>query len=520
MAQKRIVETQNEIEIFLDRMSFSPYVKNISSLGDNFDYPVFLQGLNHIIGNAICLGNKDIFVCTVMRDFVHHRPKKIKLKKGAMNFEIWPAFAGTLNLQQGLSYRTVFDFCFSDDFEYIRKLIEKPELIYIEPVYGWVEKSSLRYAGNTFHNNTFLEKDSGLFSWLLSCGTSRFHTFSEMFHYGDTFDEGYTQYYFSQARFPKELLPASTLFNTHGGVYRIPSGLEPVWVNNEYDAIYCLALETLRTRSFSVLKRLVAAARHQIEVDFVHYSDHWQQHRSTPQHSYGHTRMMSSLPSHQWTQGLYHYYVLTGDDDTIDIIRGICDYNMEYFDKNPIRFNNFFNREYGWAILALVYGFEATGHNPYLRKAEGMIRELSKNISQEDARKTFGIGFASNTVLLGLMAFHQTTKKAWVKKLFIKWVDYGMKNFADKKFGPRITELFIEPLTYAYYLTGDKKYLFAVFWHLELFFKGWQDMGWLSGMDVLTTKKYARVYRALFHFFSACKKANILSRLEKIVTKF
>ncbi|MCX7705476.1 MAG: hypothetical protein N2115_04375 [bacterium] len=520
LAQKKIVETQKDIEIFLDKTRFHPYVKDASLLDDEFDYPVFLRGFNNIVGSAVCLKNNEVSVCTVMRDFIHQRPKKIELSKGTINYHLWPEFAGTLNIQQGSSYRAIFDFCLSDDDEYIRRVLEKPELLYVEPVYGWLEQSSFLCAGDTFHHGIFSEKDAGLFSWLLYSATSRFHTVSAMFHYGDTVDEGYTQYYFSQARYPRELQPTGILFNTHGGVYHIASGFEPVWANNEYDAIYCLALEAIRTRNATVLKRLIAAARHQIETDFVYHSDHWQQNRSTPQHSYGHIRMMSSLPSHQWTQGLYHYYVLTGDDDAIDVIRGICDYNMSYFDKIPVEFNNFFNREYGWAILALVYGFEATGYTPYIEKAERMIRELEKNTSTEDAKKSFGMGFASNTVLLGLMAFHQATKKQWAKNLFLKWVNCGLPNFNDKKHGPKITELFIEPLTYAYHLTKDKKYLHCCFWHFELFFKGWQDLGWFSGKDVLSTKKYARVYRALIHFISACKKAKILSKLEKIATRF
>ncbi|MCM8816186.1 MAG: glycoside hydrolase family 127 protein [Candidatus Omnitrophica bacterium] len=522
-AQKRIVEIQKEIEIFLDKTNFNPYVKDPFVLADNFDYPLFLRDYNHIVGSVVCLKNESVSVCAGMRDFIHHRPKRIKLSKGNITFDLWPEFAGILNLQQGTSYRALFDFRFSDDLEQTKKFLQNPDQICIEPVYGWLDESSLHYAGSTFHKPYLSGKNSGIFSWLLSSGTSRFHTVSQMFHYGDTIDDGYTQYYFSQSRFPKKLPKTGMLFNTSGGVYFIPPGLEPVWSNNEYDAIYCLALETIRTRNVSVFKRLIAAARHQIEVDFVHYSDHWQQHRSTPQHSYAHTAMMSSLPSHQWTQGLYHYYVLTGDDDTIDVIKGICDFNMSYFDRIPVRFNNFFNREYGWAILALVYGFEATGNVPYITKAENMIKELEKNTTLQDARKYFGTGFAPNTVLLGLMAFHQATKKPWAKKLFLKWVDYGLKNFADKNLGPRITELFVEPLTYAYYLTGEKKYLLASFWHFELFFKRWKDLGWLSAwpldMDIMSTKKFSRVYRALIHFFCACKDAGLLSKLEKIIAK-
>jgi len=517
-AVKRIVETNDSAEIFVDRTHFRPYVKDVSILDDDFEYPLFLRDLNKTVGDAVCLRNNAAAVVCCMRDFVHHRPKRVFGGHSVITYDIWPEFAGILNLQQGMSYRVVFDFNFSESPTVIENFLKNPQSIYVEPVYCWLEQCDSKFAGLTWHQQYLFSDNhpgAGIFSCLLSDATRRFHTISEMFHYGDTPDEGYTQYYFSHARYPKNKKKTDILFNTGGGVYEMQLSLEPVWSNNEYDAIYCLALEAMRTKSFPVLKRLIAAARHQIEIDFVHYSDHWQQHRSTPQHSYWHTAMMSSLPSHQWTQGLYHYYVLTGDDDAPDVIKGICDFNMGYFDKTNVRFDNFFNREFGWAILALVYGYEATGNISYIEKAEQMIKQMKNNTTPLQAKEAFGKGFYANTVLVGLMAYHQATKQLWAKNLFLKWVDYGMKNFAACQYGVRVTELFVEPAVYAYYLTGNKKYLKECFWHFGLFFKSWNDLGWLSGMGAITTKKYARVYRALVHFVSGCADAGLLEKFEK-----
>lgn len=520
LSYRRFVETQKDIEVFLDTVEFYPYVKDPCILGDTYRYPVFLRNLNQTTKSAVCLKNRLFYTCINMRDFIHHRPKKIRISGGRICYEIWPHFAGTLNIQQGSSYRVLFDIVFSDDAGSVKGFLENPDAVRVEPVYCCIEKKDSVDAGETFHyRRLFSEKDSGLFSWILSSATRRFSTVSAMFHHGDTYDEGYTAYHFSHNRFPQEMKPAGILYNTEGGIYKISDGIEPVWANNEYDAIYCLALEYLRSRNFSVFRRLESAARHQIEIDFVHYSDSWQQHRSTPQHSYGHIRTMSSLPSHQWTQGLYHYYVLTGDDDVCEVIRAICDFNMTYFDRIPFKFNNFFNREYGWAILALVYGYEATGCVLYLEKAASMIKELAENTSSEEARNAFGKGFYQNTVLLGLMAYHQATNHSWAKRFFLRWVDHGMKNFSDRSYGPRITELFIEPLTYAYYLTGNKKYLIRSLWHFELFFRGWNDLGWFSDSKNLSTKRYARIYRALVHFVSACKHAGLMNELEKLTAK-
>ncbi len=409
-ALQKIVKTKQKIDIFLDKSRFRPYVKDPEILGDFFDYPIFLQNFNDSVGETIGIKNKETVLLCSMRDFVHQRPKSITVKPASISFGIWPEFAEILHLQQGMSKRSVFDFFFFDGEDPVVLNALKKENS-LEPVWCFVEPDDSKTAGRTWHQDLlFSEKQSeaGIFSSLLSGATARFHTISEMFHYGDTPDEGYTRYYASSGRFPAFKEKKDVYFDTSGGVYDIQQGLEPVWSNNEYDAIYCLALEFLRSKNFSVFKRLVSAARHQIEVDFVHYSDSWQQHRSTPQHSYCHTRTMSSLPSHQWTQGLYYYYVLTGDDDIPEIIRAICDFDMTYFNRTIYKFNNFFNREYGWAVMAFVYGYEATGYRPYIEKAAALIKDLEKNTEPEQA-KVFGLGFYPNTVLLGLMAYHQAT---------------------------------------------------------------------------------------------------------------
>ena len=49
---------------------------------------------------------------------------------------------------------------------------------------------------------------------------------------------------------------------------------EPVWTNNEYDAIHAFANEIMRTGRHDLVSTLRLAARHNIEVDFLHYSDH------------------------------------------------------------------------------------------------------------------------------------------------------------------------------------------------------------------------------------------------------
>src|SRR5690606_9138004 len=83
---------------------------------------------------------------------------------------------------------------------------------------------------------------------------------------------------------------------------------EPVWANNEYDAILALGREWLRTDlPAEHFRRLSGFGRHAIEVDWVSYSDLRQLHHGTPAHSADHQRA-TAYPSHLWAEGLLLYY--------------------------------------------------------------------------------------------------------------------------------------------------------------------------------------------------------------------
>jgi hypothetical protein len=368
--------------------------------------------------------------------------------------------------------------------------------------------------------------------------TQRYNTVARMFDYGDVPDTGYSVSYPPTGRHPGAVREF-TFSNNHTfatnqvlhPLFHQPHEQAPVWTNNEYDAIYCLALELLRTRTADTRRRMVAAARHQLEVDFVHYSDHWQQHRATPQHSYDHTTLMSAIPSHQWTQGLYYYYALTGDDDALEVIRGICDFNLTYLERDELGFVLFFNRELGWALVGLVCGYEVTADERYLAMSQKILRKLEQDAGRTDfggvLQKTstagtlnatgLGLGFNANTIPLGVKLYHQATGNAWARDLFLHWVAYGMTNFNRRDHGHLLTELFPESLTYAVELTGDPRYLDETLWQLRLFLMGHLTFGWLDGMSPLTTKLYTRMYRGLIFLFSALAHRGRLPELEAAI---
>jgi len=530
---RRIVRAEHAITTHLDRSRFAPHVKQASELDDDFDYPSFLRGTELDTGSAVAVESDDVAVLFAMRDFEYQRPKTLTVKPDGFTVGIWPEAAGPLVLPQGRSTRQVFSLLFADPATVDSTLIA-PAALRLEPTTAWLHNEDSAHAGATWDQSRLLDEaapGAAFFSYLLRTATGRFETVPEMFHYGDTPDAGYTIAYPSTGRTPGERGDYRYAAGSHTlhGLAETCHTLPPVWSNNEYDAIYCLALEALRNRNAAVRHKLTAAARHQIEVDFVHYSDHWQQHRSTPQHSYDHVTMMSSIPSHQWTQGLYYYYALTGDDDVPEIVRAICDFNIAFIERDELSFSFSFNRELGWALVALVCGYELTGDGRYREFSVKIIHMLRGEAGRTDFAELdkksatspglnasgIGIGFNQNTIPLGLKLYHQATGEQWAYNLLYEWVEFGMGNFNDRSTGVKLSELFPETFCYLCELSGDSKWLADSLWQLRMFMMGFNDLGWIdTGKPPLDTKHYTRIYRGLSFYLATLSKAGLLEAFE------
>jgi hypothetical protein len=188
-----------------------------------------------------------------------------------------------------------------------------------------------------------------------------------MFDLGDTPDTGYSTALPSQGRQRIRLLPNAPdlprCFNAANGVlspWVLHQLYERVWVNNEYDAIHAFACELMRTGKPSLWPTLRWMVRHNIEVDFTHYSDQPWLHRISPVHSARHSTS-GGYPSHFWTQGLMEYYCLTGDPDVREVAVALGDAIIRFFhDPERGKFYRAFDRENGWSLLALVHLYDIT----------------------------------------------------------------------------------------------------------------------------------------------------------------
>ena len=536
---RRFVKTKQTIPIFLDKTRASTYVKDGKSLlDDESNYPWFLMNSEERpVGHAVAIENKKVAISCVMENFLQQRPKTITVQPGVFAFGIWPKRAGTLSIPQGRSCRQVFHFRFCEpQTQTIEDIIAKPNQFLVHPCHCWLAPEDSVHAGPTWEQPSLFSgkgKATEYLSYFLTNGAMRWITVSEMFNYGDVPDIGYTLGYPALGRGPSKTKTQEFILSETGSPHQFfhtSDQMPPVWTNNEYDVIYCLMLESLRTKNTALLEKAKSAARHQIEVDFVHYSDYWQHNRSTPAHTYDHVTTTASIPSHQWTQGLYYYYVVTGDDDVPDVIKAICDYNLMHINRPELADALQFDRELGWTVLALVFGYETTGESKYIVAAKKIIKRLTELADQKNGAEYekrhptsrrltiagIGGGFNVNTIPLAVKSYHQATGEQWAYDLLKEWVELGLKNLNDRATGNKLSELFFDPLCYVSERENKKKYLKDSIWHLVLFFKGIGSLNWVPHNDLpLSTKQFARIYRGLLPYISTMQRMGLVEWMVK-----
>jgi hypothetical protein len=217
--------------------------------------------------------------------------------------------------------------------------------------------------------------------WLRGMASS-LHSVATFFDLGDTPDSGYRNTYIpiGRQRRVRSDDGGQRYFSTSNQNPASPlnalEDFEPVWVNNEYDVIFAIGTEYLRSADLSLLQKLRWFSRHTIDVDFLHYCDHKWLHRAQPAHSARHTTT-GAYPSHFWTQGLAQYYLLTADPDALEVIIALADKTIENLDDPELsQLFSGLNREVGWGILTLICAYEASGRKYFVDYAKKLLDEI------------------------------------------------------------------------------------------------------------------------------------------------
>jgi len=552
----RVVTKAQRFDIRVDDSKALPYVFNNEALGDEHDYPFYLNPPCNRVDNwaAVSDGNRALIVD--MDDFHLLRPKGLALDGNVARFAVWPAWAGKLDLQQGRSREVTVRVSLSDK--------GPPRTQRDGVVAGARQRDVWRaqlphqaYADAQFFDQgrvlPYRPNENPRFeTWLATMGTG-LNSIATFFDLGDTPDSGYQttyipvggrvrhirgpeqgpRYYSSSLHFP--MTKQNTL-----------TGFEPVWVNNEYDVIFAIGTEFLRTGDLSLFQKLRWFSRHTIDVDFLHYSDHRWLNRAQPAHSERHTTT-GAYPSHFWSQGLAQYYLLTGDPDALEVIVALADKTIENLEDPTMKeVCSGLNREIGWGILTMICAYEASGIKRFDAYARRLIdREIACGLPGDLPVFSFG----HTSILLGAREYlqiHAGEKQAEpVRKWFLAFVDLAVRSSREAaqdipeksaKSGTQALSLLsynvdwslrgalhgglrsgifgthsiaLDPIAYAYEITGDEKYIQAGMRSIEAL----MDSQAFS-QPPTEGKPFAMVYRTFINFLKAAAELGFLKEYD------
>jgi hypothetical protein len=218
------------------------------------------------------------------------------------------------------------------------------------------------------------------------------------------------------------------------------------WGNQEYDLTEVLALGFVATGERALFDDMVAAARHFMDVDTIHYQrahPEWvgMNHPKNPLHF---TFEMGGVDlGHTWNEGLLSYYYLTGDERGREAALGIANYLAGRMRKGNVRGNP---RQWGWPQIALSAAYDATLDERYRTAADGYARGGMRAHPPNATHWKFGI-------LGDALAYtHSRTADAGLRKGIEEWLASYSRAARDAGV---VDARFFAAIAYAGKLAGD-----------------------------------------------------------------
>lgn len=252
-----------------------------------------------------------------------------------------------------------------------------------------------------------------------------------------------------------------------------------VWTNNEYDLPHAAMLMYIHTGERRMRDYLLAAARHWLDVDFCHYSPDPMRHTGHITHSANHVTGPVSV-SHQWVEGLLHYYHLTGEAQALDAAVAIGENILRHL-EGPVykKVGATQARAMGWALRALSALYVETYEEKWLKPAAFIVdqfhtwqEQLGAWLAPYTDHTLIRVPFMIAVAINSLTRYYWLRPSAELKQLIITAADDLVQNcrLPDGRFYykelPSLRRamdlaVILEALAFAYDLTGDTKFLAA-----------------------------------------------------------
>lgn len=521
----RHVFNPSPVSIAADLSRADAHVEDPAMLLDDVQYPFYLHapltGTNEWLG----VGDAQHSVYIRMEDFLQARPNRLVSDGNSLGAELWPATAGRMELPQGRSRRQTITLAFvRREAEDVGSGTAKVSNAPIQAPTGvaatlnalvhegrasvapqWIAHCKQFEQAHAIPLGKHVRMEGYLASLVrLDMPVTKFDVGDTSSHYASSYSviNGDLVPALEGAPQIPRVFPGSNPTQTYLDLH------EPVWTNNEYDVIHAFAGEIMRTGRIELWDTLRLAARHNIEVDFLHYSDHRWLHRATPAHSARHTTT-GAYPSHFWTQGLLEYYCLTGDIDALEVAIGLGDKTIENFTDPELRSALWgFNREIGWSVLTLACLYDVTRNQRFRDAVDEMVDYLigfdrvgysgavnlsSGNDRQSLNRQIVGNFFGYSSMVDGVDIYAAATGREDVAQWLCDFChDLATEGLNAAREGQVPGLNFSTALNTGYERTGDKRFLQLMGLLLDQAF--WNSRGPDGGGSV---KPVASIYRGL-----------------------
>ncbi len=401
-------------------------------------------------------------------------PKEIKTKKNIVLFGIWPDWAGELSITQGAGRsHTIFVSPLKPDASDME--IQDKYLSWEVPMMpGWPPQNPVEISCDIEH--------------VKKCKVFAIDMLPE-------YDMK------NRPLFEKKILDEwigvsyGTLGWTEEVIPMLPIGF---WdygdngANNEEMFGTVFFQNHLRSGNWTCAENGIAIAKHILEVDFVDFSIDSLQNGGMVAHCLNHNDG-AVYPSHMWFIELLFAYVLTGDNEFKKAAKRMCENLLQWIEKY-FWIISADHRESGQPMINLTWCYEFTRDKRYLKACEKIIK---KNLMEQV--KKYGkmlvvkphsmpiklVRYGDYATWEGMFWYWKITKDEEVKNFMLSQLQWRLTpDFMTPFVYHRVSD--INPAAYAYYMTGDKNWIFRVAKYIKAAFRcaKW-PIGWIHSMYAL-----------------------------------
>lgn len=402
-------------------------------------------------------------VCASIADLWQKHPKGFALEPGGLTVSLHPELADHFVMPQGMDYTDDILLSFSAPGQGDAAVAACEA--FRHPLFACAEPQA--YCG------------SGAMGWLSPVNTRDFPRYEELLR---------SSFAGLMEGVDAERMYGAVDYGDTSGDY---SSRRDYWLNQEYDTPHCCFMMFARTGKIDYLDWGRRAARHQADIDTVHFcTDNPRAFGTQYKHEWAHTTYRyggdlthKEVIDHIWAEGLCDCYLLTGDMRAMEVAREIGEFLVRR-SLDPNRRGS--PRSYAWPVIALCSVYQAIGDPRYLEGAKRVVDQV-----MERAHPTRGIWldswgldesgnellgnkiFMVGVLMEGMAFYHAITRDPQVADWLVKtarticaegWVEkdkgfYYTPSLADRDRG-RTTDLRqLLGLIYAYELSGDAELL-------------------------------------------------------------